>query len=311
MDVRGPEPGREPGGRQVRAPAHHRGVERWLRASGFGWERVRYARPEAGGEVAAFRFAPAGEPRGRVVAAHGACDDALFPLVALYRALLERGFEVFAFDLDGNGWESTTRFSAGGIRGAVEGAVREAVRGRRALPLHLLGHSLGGALVLDALARRRVEAESAAVVATPLEVRITARTALTELGGFLRPATLRQRAYYGLAGVLPAFGPVKRGAYPFRGDARTGNFDYVAVFDGLLRAVDLRRAAERVRVPVLLVYGGRDRIAPAAHGEALQRLLPDAELVRVPGATHFSTASSPAATERVSAWVADRSRVPA
>ncbi|HEX8273108.1 MAG TPA: alpha/beta fold hydrolase [Longimicrobiaceae bacterium] len=295
----------------MRAPAHHRGAERWLRASGFGWERVRYARPEAGGEVAGFRLLPRGEPVGRVVAAHGACDDALFPLVALYAALLGRGFEVFAFDLDGNGWESTTRFSAEGIRGAVAAAVREAERGRPALPLHLLGHSLGGALVLDALARGEAAAESAVVVATPLEVRVTARTALAELGSFFRPATLRQCAYYGLAGVVPAFGPVKRGAYPFRGDARTGNFDYVAVFDALLRATDLRRGAGRVRVPVLLVYGGRDGIAPAAHGAELARLLPDAELVTVPGATHFSTASSPLATERAAAWLAARAGVPA
>lgn len=295
----------------MRPPAHHRGAERWLRASGFAWERLRYARPEAGGEAAAFRLAPRGPARGRVVAAHGACDDALFPLVALYAALLRRGLEVFAFDLDGNGWESTTRFSPEGIRGAVAAAAREAERGRPPLPLYLLGHSLGGALVLDALARGEVAAEAAAVVATPLEVRVTARTALAELRGFLRPATLRQRAFYGLGGVVPAFGPVKRAAYPFRGDARTGNFDYVSVFDALLRATDLRRAAERVRVPVLLVYGGRDRIAPAAHGEELARLLPEAELVRVPGATHFSTASSPEAAERVSAWLAGRAGTPA
>jgi pimeloyl-ACP methyl ester carboxylesterase len=280
----------------MRPPAHHRGAERWLRASGHGWERVRYARPEADGETAGFRLSPRGGPRGRVVAAHGACDDALFPLVAMYAALLERGLEVFAFDLDGNGWQSTTRFSPEGIRGAVAAAAREAEHGRPPLPLHLLGHSLGGALVLDALARGETAAESAVVVATPLEVRVTARTALAELSGFFRPATL---------------GPVKRGAYPFRGDARTANFDYVAVFDALLRATDLRRAAGRVRVPVLLVYGERDGIAPAAHGAELARLLPRAELVRVPGATHFSTASSAVATERAAAWLAARAGVPA
>lgn len=291
----------------TRAPVHHRGVERWLRASGVRWERLRYPRPEAGGEAAAFRFRPAGAPRGRVVAAHGACDDALFPLVALYRALLERGLEVFAFDLDGNGWESTTRFSPEGIRTAVGAAVREAERGAPALPLHLLGHSLGGALVLDALARGEAPgAESAVVVATPLEVRITPRTALAELRGFFRRGTLRQCAYYGLRGVVPAFGPVKRASYPFRGDARTVDFDYVRVFDALLREVDLRRAAERVRVPVLLVYGERDLLAPAAHGEELARLLPDAALVRVPGATHYSTSFTPYATGRAAAWLASR-----
>lgn len=293
----------------MRAPAHHRGVEGWLRRAGAAWERVRYPRPEAGGEVAAFRFLPAEPPTARVVVAHGACDDALFPLVELYRALVERGVEVFAFDLDGNGWESTTRFSPGAVRGAVGAAVREAGRGRPALPLHLLGHSLGGALVLDALARGAVEGvESAVVVATPLEVRLTPRTLLAELGGFFRRATLTQCRYYGIRGVVPAFGPVKRGAYPFRGEARTTNFDYVQTFDALLREMDLRRAAERVRAPVLLVYGERDRLAPAAHGEELARLLPRAELFRVPGASHFSTSFTPAAVERVAEWVEARIR---
>ncbi|HEX2093075.1 MAG TPA: alpha/beta fold hydrolase [Longimicrobiaceae bacterium] len=290
----------------MRAPAHHRAVERWLRRQGIRWERVRYPRPEAGGEAAGFRFLPAGAPRARVVVAHGACDDALFPLVALYRALLARGMEVFASDLDGNGWESTTRFAPETIRSAVAAAVREAARGRPGLPLYLAGHSLGGALVLDALARGEVDAEAAAVVATPLGVRITARTAWEELRGFLRPGTLRQYELYGVWGLVPAFGPVKRAAYPFRGEARTGNFDYVRVFDALLRELDLPRAAPRVRVPVLLVYGDRDRIATVAHGEELLRLLPEAELARIPGATHASTVSSPAATQHIAAWLAGR-----
>jgi alpha-beta hydrolase superfamily lysophospholipase len=287
----------------VRAPAHHRRAEAWLGRSGLRWERVRYPRPEAGGEVAAFRFLPSGPPRGRVVAAHGACDDALFPLVALYRALLEAGFEVFAFDLDGNGWESTTRFSPEAVRGAVGAAAREAARGRSNLPLHLLGHSLGGALVLDALARGEVEADSAVVLSTPLEVRLTRRTVLGELRGFFRRATLTQCAYYGLWGVVPAFGPVKRRAYPFRAETRTANFDYVHTFDALLRELDLRRAAARVRAPVLLVYGERDLLAPAAHGEELARLLPEAEMVRVPGASHYALPFNRAAVPAVVTWL--------
>lgn len=289
----------------MRAPAHHRRVEEWLREEGIAWERLRYPRPEAGGGTAAFRLRPRGTPRGRVVAAHGACDDALFPLVALYHALLERGFEVFAFDLDGNGWESTTRYSPEAVRGAVGAAAREAARGGE-LPLHLLGHSLGGALVLDALARGEVEAESAVVVATPLEVRLGPRTLLAELRGFFRRGTLGQCRYYGGWGVVPAFGPVKRGAYPFRAEARTANFDYVQTFDALLREIGLRRAAERVDAPVLLVYGERDRLAPAAHGEELARLLPRAELFRVPGGTHYSTSFDPAAVERAAGWPAAR-----
>lgn len=291
----------------MRAPAHHRRVEAWLRGSGVRWERVRYPRPEAGGEVAAFHFFPAGAARGRVVAAHGACDDALFPLVALYRALVERGFEVFAFDLDGNGWESTTRFSAGAVRSAVSAAVREAVRGRPELPLHLLGHSLGGALVLDTLARGEADAaESAVVVSAPLRVRVTLRTVLGELRGFFRRGTLTQWPYYGAWGAVPAVGPLKRRAFPFRAEVGTADFAYVDAYDALLAGMELARGAEWVRVPVLLVYGERDFLAPGEQAEALARALPRAELVRVPGASHYTVPFTPAAVEYVARWLETR-----
>ena len=291
---------------------HHRRVEAWLRRAGVAWERPRYPRPEAGGEVAAFRFLPAGAARGRVVAAHGACDDALFPLVALYRALVERGFEVFAFDLDGNGWESTTRFSPEGIRSAVPAAVRQAERGRAELPLHLLGHSLGGALVLDALARGEAEgAESAVIVSAPLEVRVTLRTVLGELRGFFRRATLTQWPYYGPWGAVPAVGPLKRRAFPCRAGVGTADFAYVEAYDALLREMDLARAAERVRAPVLLVYGERDFLALGEQAETLARVLPRAELVRVPGASHYAVPFTPLAVEHVARWLETRAPVAA
>ncbi|MDQ3388402.1 MAG: alpha/beta fold hydrolase, partial [Gemmatimonadota bacterium] len=97
---------------------------------------------------------------------------------------MAEGLEVFAFDLDGNGWESTTRYAPASARGAVTAAVREAGRDRQELPLHLLGHSVGGALVLDALARGEVEAVSAVAISTPLRVRLTSRILLAELAGF-------------------------------------------------------------------------------------------------------------------------------
>ena len=58
-------------------------------ADGARLERVRYPRPEAGGEVEAWRLSPR-ELRARVVAAHGAGNDALYPQLALFEALVRR-----------------------------------------------------------------------------------------------------------------------------------------------------------------------------------------------------------------------------
>ncbi len=282
-----------------------RRLERWTAASGARLERVRYPRPAAGGETAAFRLSPSGDARGRVVAVHGAGNDALYPQVALFKALLGRGFEVFAFDVDGHGAESTTVFSLPAVLDAVPAAVAEAERGRPDLPLHLLGHSFGGSLALHALSSGAVpRASSAVVLSSPTAVTLDSGTALAEARGFLRLATLAQREHYGLWGLIPAFGPVKRRAYPFRrSEATGGSFGYVGAVNALLEEVDLDHAARSIDIPVLLVYGTRDRLVPPAQGERLAARLPRAELMRIDGGSHWSTSLDPAAIDRAAGWI--------
>ena len=284
------------------SPTAARRLDDWMRAAGVRRERIRYPRPEAGGEVAALRFVPR-SVRGRVVVAHGAGNDLLFPLVGLFKALVRARFEVFSFDLDGHGVESTTTFSDAVIHSALPEAVRVARGGRRGLPLHLLGHSLGGSLVLHALASGSVEGvSSAVVVSSPLRIALDLPTALAELRGFLRVATLAQREHYGLWGLVPAVGPLKRSAYPFRRrETADGAFGYVATVQKLLDRMELERAVERIDVPTLLVYGRGDRLVPLAQGERLARALPGAELATV-DATHWSCAFADEAVERGVRW---------
>jgi len=279
-------------------------LRRWMDAEGARLERVRYARPAAGGEVEAWRLSPR-EPRARAVATHGAGNDALYPQLALFEALVRRGVEVFAFDVDGHGAGSTTRFSPDAVPSAVAAAVAEAERGRPALPLHLLGHSFGGSLVLHALAEGSVpHAASGVVISAPTSISLGAGTAVAELRGFLRPATLSQRRHYGWWGMVPAVGPLKRRAYPVRGAAQPGApFAYVAAIRHLLARLDLEHAAANVRVPVLLVYGAGDRLVPPAQGRRLAALIPSSELLEIPGATHWSTAFAEPTITHAVAWV--------
>jgi pimeloyl-ACP methyl ester carboxylesterase len=239
------------------------------------------------------------------VAAHGAGNDALFPQLALFQALVLGGVEVFAFDLDGHGAGSTTAFSPESVSTAIAAAVAQAERGRPALPLHLAGHSLGGSLVLHALADGSVtHAASAVVISAPISLSLGPRTALSELGGFFRLATLGQRRHYGVWGMIPAVGPFKRRAYPVRGAARSGApFAYVAAIQRLLAELDLERTSANIRIPVLLVYGAADRLVPLAQGRRLAERIPSSELLEIPGATHWSTAFAQEAVARAAAWV--------
>lgn len=62
---------------------------------------------------------------------------------------------------------------------------------------------------------------------------------------------------------------------------------------GLLRDVDLRAAAGRVRCPTLVVHGGRDTLCPPAAGEWLAGAIPGARLTLQPRAAHAPFLSHP------------------
>lgn len=277
----------------------------WARRLDARAADVRYPRPEAGGDVCAVRLTPRDAPLARVLVAHGAGNDAVFPLLELFRALLRAGCEVFSFDIDGHGCGSTTVFATDSVRTAVAAAADAAEAGTPALPLHVVGHSLGGSLVLDALASGALDrAASAAIISAPVGVRIGARTAVVEVRGFLRRATLAQREHYGLWGLVPAFGPVKRAAYPFRRvDADGRAWSYVAAVQRLLAELDLENRVSGIRVPTLLVYSHADAIVPHAQGQRLAARMEAGHLRSLRSATHYSLPFDPDAVDSVLGWI--------
>lgn len=274
-------------------------LKAWLAATGAHVETVGY--PRAGGRARGCRLVPAGAARGRVLLAHGAGNDALYPLHALCKPLLRSGLEVFAFDLDGHGRESTTVFDVARIEDALADAAERAEAGGPPLPLHLLGHSLGGSLVLHALSRPGWErVVSAAVISAPVRLRI-GWAVLGELR-FGR-AALAQREHYGMWGIVPAVGPLKRRAYPFRVAGAGGGFGYVAGVAALLERLRLEDVAERIRTRVLLVYSRADGIVPAEQGELLARRIPGARLEMLERAPHWCVPFEPRTVARVAEWL--------
>ena len=59
----------------------------------------------------------------------------------------------------------------------------------------------------------------------------------------------------------------------------------------------------RVKVPTLLLWGDQDRVRPAAHAEHWRSLLPDARIEIVPATGHLLFEDTPAAAERVTAFL--------
>jgi pimeloyl-ACP methyl ester carboxylesterase len=279
----------------------------WAEREKVRIERVAYSR--SGGETTAFRLVPPREPRAVVVICHGAGNDAMFGFIGLFRELLTHGFEIFTFDLDGHGRFSTTRWSGDTASSAIAHAVeRSGVRGRH-VPLHLVGISLGGSLLIHAL--RDLPAASAAVIAAPLRIAFSPRTVFREIGWRSIQTLWRERQHYGLLGLVPAFGPFKRSVYPIRlGPSTKGRFGYIQQMNDTLENLDIERAAAAVIAPTLLVYGERDLTAPAEHGRVLQRALRTSELQILPSGTHLSTPVAPETIRSVIGWFQLHGRPP-
>jgi alpha-beta hydrolase superfamily lysophospholipase len=287
----------------VTGPWFERRFRAWAEGRGVGWREVRYPRPEAGGETRAYRLTPPESPRGRVLVTHGAGNDALFGFVTLFKALLAGGYEVFSFDMDGHGRESTTTLSPAAVGSAVPAALAAAGDGD-GLPLHAVGVSFGGAVLLRALADSPGRFASAVLMVTPLRIHFSATGVLRELNARACATVLRERTHYGLTGLIPSFGPVKRGAYPLRLEGRApGAFGYVDTLNDLLATLALEEAAAAVETPVLLVYGGRDRVVPPEQGRTLEVRLPRAELRVLPRETHPTAPLAPQAIEGAVRWI--------
>lgn len=122
----------------------------------------------------------------------------------------------------------------------------------------------------------------------------------------------RERSWFGLTGLIPSFGPFRRGAFPLRlaDPAGPGAFGYVHVLNQILDRLDLTGAARATEVPTLLIYGGRDRLVPPEQAESLGRALPAAELLVLPGETHLSTPMSPVARARILDWLSRQGSAP-
>lgn len=282
-----------------------RSFRRWCDAEGMRWTTSRYLRSSAGGETLAHRFAPQKRARGAVLVVHGAGNDALFSLTGLFAELLRRGYEIFSFDVDGHGRANNTRLSLRSAREVIAAALDTWEPQRVAVPVHAVGISLGGSLLLHALGSLETPITSATLICAPLRVELSWRSIRREIGAPLLRTLWRERSRFGLTGLIPSFGPFKRDVYPLRlaEPPGPGSFGYVEVINRLLDSLDLREAARAARVPVLLVYGARDLLVPPSQATELVGLIPSSELLLLPGETHLSTPLALATGARFLSWL--------
>jgi alpha-beta hydrolase superfamily lysophospholipase len=254
--------------------------------------------PDGAVETPALLLVPAQPNGGAVCWVHGTRDDKAQFKWAIARALARRGLAVLTFDLPGHG-EHPRRFSLPSALTAVPAAIsylaaRPEVDAAR---VGLLGVSLGGALAIRAAAEQRPggpAVRALCLMETPCTVRLAPSLYLREAAGALSLAALeilRECSALNLA----------RRAHAQQPSVLAQSIE--RVFDELAPAHYVRRLPG---IPLLLVFGGRDGVAPCAHGKRLLARAPEPKTwLCVRAGSHLTLIFLDACAQAVADWFAE------
>lgn len=299
--------------------SYHEKFFQKVRQEHYSLEPGLVTRPEAHG-VSRFHFLkPHTEAMAVALLVHSTGNDALYPNGDLILDLLKANIAVFAFDLDGHGKDSSTTLNKAGIFSCVPAAITacrrvvEALGSSGALPVHLIGQSLGGALALAHLAAAGKDITSCVGIAIPRRLNPKDPALLREIAGPFTLDFCRLVNHWGFADSLPALGNFKRKLYPIRFQlfpegpksvaAPDKPFFYVTLVDNILREAAAQFDRRKVTVPTLLLSGSRDPIAPQVHAAEWLLELVNGQNILVPSQSHFHLLLSRTVRQHVVAWI--------
>lgn len=198
--------------------------------------------------------------------------------------LLSVKYTVVAMDMPGFG-ESEEPPSAWCVEDYAKFVI-DFMKDYNAEKIMLLGHSFGGRVIIKLNSRNDLPFEITKVI-------------LVDSAGILPPKSNKKsfRTYYYKAGkAVLSTGIVKKLAPEALENFRKkmGSADYAAA-SSLMRQVlvktvneDLEPLLPNIKCPTLLVWGVNDTATPLSDGEKMEKLIPDAGLVKLENAGHYS-----------------------
>lgn len=219
-----------------------------------------------------------GQGKKTILFLHGWADTA--KTFVQLRAELSKEYTVIALDLPGFGGSQAPPKAWGLDEYAT--FVDHFLDKIRHKPYAIVGHSNGGAIALKSLANGQLTASKVVLIAS---------AGVRSTGG--------QHAHRYVWNVVAKVGKLATVVLPKRVRSKLRSRLYTAAGSDMLVAEhmqdtfkkvvseDIQSIAERVTVPVLLIYGDQDTATPPAYAHAFAQKLPNATLEIFHGAGHF------------------------
>lgn len=275
-----------------------------LAARGASYTSGQCDDPNAASRTSYHLFQPGPAFSGTVtVLFHGTGNDALFCWENLILDLLKTGRAVFTFDLPGHGRSSSTILSEASF--AQAGSLLPNLL-PKLLPhfkeTEAIGYSLGALAALQQVLGQTMPWRSLALMAVPAKVELSAAFLASEALSFFRKGWWSQLLGFGWDASFPAFGAVRRARFPMRlhPDIR---MSYPAFVSEIFKIKNLKEELKKLSVPILLLYGTRDRLATAEYGQSMGE---SCELIQ--GANHFLLPLVPETRKVLVNWLISRQR---
>jgi pimeloyl-ACP methyl ester carboxylesterase len=226
-----------------------------------------------------------------VVLLHGAGFD--HTAWALHsRWFAHHGFAVLVPDLPAHGWSEGPALRSIGEMADWTVTLLDAVHAPKA---HLIGHSMGSLIALDAAGRHPVRVSALSLVGTAATM--TVGPDLLKAAEANEAAAIDMVSIWGLGFRAELGGSLAPGLWMHGGAQTTLQRCAPGVLFSDLSAcnayADALSAATSVSVPTTLILGERDMMTPAKAGKALASAIPHARTVILPGAGHMLMAERP------------------
>ena len=226
-----------------------------------------------------------------VVLIHGAgFDHSCWALHSRWFA--HHGFSVLVPDLPGHGRSPGPALCSIAEMADWTAALLDAAAAAKA---HLIGHSMGSLIALEAAARHSDRVSALSLIGTAAAM--TVGPDLLKAAEANDHAAIDMVSIWGLGYSAEIGGSLAPGLWMHGGAQRVLEHCAPGVLFNDLSACNSYQnalgAAAQIKVPTTLILGERDMMTPARAGKALAAAIPHARTVIVPGAGHMLMAERP------------------